>query len=212
MTHKLGKVALLLAAFTLLAAPAQAAGLGITSQFGYGNVWPYRNPNPNCQPGALLPGTPGNSGNAPAPTAPPQTQPPATDGHYTIGSPSAQEREEWNYINSDRQRQGLPALPLDAALCALARIKSQDMLTNRYFAHTSPTLGNSATMLRTYGYKFSAVGENIAKYGTVAKAHAALMNSSGHRTNILGSNWAKVGVGIALDQNGFVYMTQLFVR
>lgn len=91
-------------------------------------------------------------------------------------------------------------------------MKSQDMLTNRYFAHTSPTLGNAATMLRNYGYSFSSVGENIARYDTVAKAHAGLMNSDGHRRNILSSSWTRVGIGIVQDQNGFVYITQLFVR
>jgi len=106
----------------------------------------------------------------------------------------------------------LPALALDKELCALARMKSQDMLANNYFAHTSPTLGNAATMLRDSGYAFKAVGENIAKHSTVRKSHAALMNSDGHRGNILGSNWTKAGIGIAVDKNGNIYMTQLFVR
>ncbi len=137
---------------------------------------------------------------------------PTTDGHYTIGSVSAQESQAWNYVNIERQRQGLPALVLDEKLCALARMKSEDMLTNRYFAHTSPTYGSAKQMLTTYGYRFTGVGENIARHATVAKAHAAFMSSAGHRANILGQAWTKVGIGIALDENGFVYMTQLFVR
>jgi len=135
-----------------------------------------------------------------------------TDGHYTIGSASAQESEALKYINEDRALQGLPALVMDKTLCALARMKSQDMLSNNYFAHTSPTLGDAAAMLRNNGYSFRSVGENISKHSTVSKSHAALMNSDGHRRNILGSSWQKVGIGIVQDKNGSVYMTQLFVR
>ncbi len=91
-------------------------------------------------------------------------------------------------------------------------MKSQDMLTNKYFAHTSPTLGNAATMLKKNGYAFKSVGENISRHATVLKSHAALMSSDGHRRNILGTNWTRVGIGIAVDKNGYVYMTQLFVR
>ena len=41
-------------------------------------------------------------------------------------------------INADREANGRQALPLDAALCAIARIKACDMKSNHYFAHTSP--------------------------------------------------------------------------
>ncbi len=140
----------------------------------------------------------------------PQSQ--AADGHYTIGSASVQEKEAWKYINNDRQKQELFALPLDEELSGLARMKSQDMLANRYFAHTSPTFGSAANMLKSNGYSFLAVGENIARYSSIAKAHAGLMSSAGHRKNILGANWTRVGVGVAVDASGNVYVTQLFAR
>ena len=38
------------------------------------------------------------------------------------------------------------------------------------------------------------------------------MSSTGHRTNILGSQWTKVGIGVCSDSQGYVYVTQLFVR
>ena len=104
------------------------------------------------------------------------------------------------------------ALELDPALCDLARLKSRDMYLNNYFSHTSPTYGSAAQMLSTYGYSFTSVGENIAHHVTVEKAQAAFMSSSGHRQNILGSQWTKVGIGVWEDSQGFVYVTQLFVR
>lgn len=115
-------------------------------------------------------------------------------------------------LNADRAANGRSALTLDPVLCSLARLKSCDMNANNYFAHTSPTLGSAAEMLRSYGYSFNSVGENIAHHATVEKSQAAFMSSTGHRTNILGTQWTKVGIGVCVDKQGFVYVTQLFVR
>lgn len=115
-------------------------------------------------------------------------------------------------VNEDRARNGRGALTLDPELSRLARIKSNDMRDNNYFAHTSPTLGSAADMLRKYGYSFNSVGENIAHHATVEKSQAAFMSSAGHKQNILGTQWSKVGIGVSTDKQGFVYVTQLFVR
>ena len=140
------------------------------------------------------------------------TPSPSTGNDYTTGSITAQEENAFLLLNQDRAANGLSALTLDPSLCALARLKSQDMNANHYFAHTSPTLGSAAEMLRSHGYAFTSVGENIAHHATVAKAQAAFMSSTGHRTNILGSQWTKVGIGVCSDSQGYVYVTQLFVR
>ena len=138
--------------------------------------------------------------------------PPFTDEDYTTGSITAQEENAFLLLNQDRAANGRSALELDPALCDLARLKSRDMYLNNYFSHTSPTYGSAAQMLSTYGYSFTSVGENIAHHATVEKAQAAFMSSSGHRQNILGSQWTKVGIGVWEDSQGFVYVTQLFVR
>ena len=150
----------------------------------------------------------------PEPTVTPsETEvPPFTDEDYTTGSITAQEENAFLLLNQDRAANGRSALELDPALCDLARLKSRDMYLNNYFSHTSPTYGSAAQMLSTYGYSFTSVGENIAHHATVEKAQAAFMSSSGHRQNILGSQWTKVGIGVWEDSQGFVYVTQLFVR
>ena len=157
--------------------------------------------------------------NAPtsAPTATPTrkpsaTQVPSTEGDYTTQSPTAQEQMMLNLLNQDRNNYGLPSLTLDPTLCGIARIKSCDMRDNNYFAHESPTYGNVRDMLKTFGYSFNGAGENIAHHATVEKAQAAFMSSTGHRQNILSSAWTKVGIGICLDRNGYVYVTQIFAR
>lgn len=115
-------------------------------------------------------------------------------------------------LNADRAANGLPTLVLDSELSRLARLKSCDMNANNYFAHISPTYGSASDLLKANGYSFTSVGENIAHHATVEKAEAAFMSSTGHRTNILGSQWTKVGIGVCVDDQGFVYVTQLFVR
>ncbi|MEG0048042.1 MAG: CAP domain-containing protein [Clostridia bacterium] len=144
------------------------------------------------------------------PTVTPPT--PSTDDDYTTGSIAAQEENAFLLLNSDRTSNGRTALALDPELSRLARLKSCDMSANNYFAHTSPTLGSASEMLRNNGYAFTSVGENIAHHATVEKSQAAFMSSAGHRQNILGTQWSRVGVGVCHDKQGFVYVTQLFVR
>lgn len=136
----------------------------------------------------------------------------AFDAHYTTASLSAQEQEAGNLLNSDRGRYNLPALTIDPELSRIARIKSQDMLTNRYFAHTSPTYGDVRQMLTRFGYSYTAAGENIARHATLEKAEAAFLSSPGHRRNILSRAYTKVGIGVALTAEGYVYVTQIFCR
>ena len=133
-------------------------------------------------------------------------------GHYTTASLSVQEQTAGNLLNSDRARYGLAPLVIDPELCRIARIKSQDMRDNQYFAHTSPTYGDVRSMLRQFGYAYTAAGENIAHHATVEKAQAAFLSSPGHRRNIMNGAYTRVGLGAAIDAKGYVYLTQIFVR
>lgn len=172
-------------------------------------VTPVPTAAPTTQPTA----TP-NATKAPQATQKPQATmaPPGNDDDYTTPSMSAQEEIALNLLNQDRIANGLPALKADPALCDIARLKSQDMHENGYFAHTSPTYGTPSDMLRSFGYSFVSVAENIAHHANVHKAQAAFMSSDGHRRNALGSQWSKVGIGVWTDSQGYVYVTQLFVR
>ncbi|MBQ2990712.1 MAG: hypothetical protein IJD60_05420 [Clostridia bacterium] len=134
------------------------------------------------------------------------------EAHYTTASLSAQEHRAGNLLNSDRLRYSLAPLIIDPELSRIARIKSEDMRDNQYFAHTSPTYGDVRNMLRHFGYAFSSASENIARHATIEKAQAAFLSSPGHRKNVLHTGFARVGVGVALDQNGYVYLTQIFAR
>ena len=134
------------------------------------------------------------------------------EAHYTTASLSAQEQSAGNLLNSDRARYALPPLSIDPELSRIARIKSEDMRDNQYFSHISPTYQDVRSMLRRFGVSFSAAGENIARHATIEKAQAAFLSSPGHRKNVLSSVYTRVGLGVALDPKGFVYLTQIFVR
>jgi len=112
-----------------------------------------------------------------------------------------------NLVNQERQKAGVAPLKIDNELSRVARIKSEDMMTNGYFSHTSPTYGSPFQMMRTFGITFRSAGENIARSSGVTNAHNGLMNSEGHRRNILNPGFTHIGIGIA----GGRYFTQMFI-
>lgn len=116
------------------------------------------------------------------------------------------------WVNEARAQNGLPALAVDSRLTYLARLKSKDMDDLNYFAHESPTYGNSAAMLKTFGVSYSGCAENIAHYGSVYKAFLGLMSSPGHYANMMSSSLRYIGVGIVESTDGSYYITQLFIR
>ena len=123
------------------------------------------------------------------------------------------ELEMFRMVNEDRARYGKSALALDSELSEIARIKAYDMLENGYFAHSSPTYGNMRNMLRSFGVSFNAASENIARSRSIYHAEAAFLSSStGHRQTLLSGSWTKVGIGIAVTPQGFVYVSQVFAR
>ena len=120
------------------------------------------------------------------------------------------EQEVIRLVNEIRIQNGLKTLTYDWELSRVARIKSQDMKDNRYFAHNSPVYGTPFQMMKNFGISYRSAGENIAKgYATPQAVVNAWMNSSGHRANILNANYTHIGVGYVAGGN---YWTQMFIR
>ena len=119
------------------------------------------------------------------------------------------EREVVRLVNEERAKNGLKLLQENWELSRVARYKSQDMVDNRYFSHTSPTYGTPFQMIKAFGLTYRTAGENIA-YGqrTPQAVVNAWMNSSGHRSNILNPAYAQIGVGYVANGN---YWTQMFI-
>lgn len=147
-------------------------------------------------------------------TSKPDTNKPSQDNSSNSNSSvSSYERQVVELVNAERAKNGLSPLTLDSSVSKVARVKSQDMATNNYFSHTSPTYGGAGNMLKQFGIKYTAYGENIASgQKTPQQVVSAWMNSSGHRANILSSSFTKIGVGYATNSSGKAYWTQMFIR
>ena len=119
------------------------------------------------------------------------------------------ESEVIRLVNEQRVQNGLKPLTANWELSRVARYKSQDMVDNRYFSHTSPTYGTPFQMMRSFGLNFRTAGENIA-YGqrTPQAVVNGWMNSSGHRANILNASYTQIGVGYVVNGH---YWTQMFM-
>lgn len=115
-------------------------------------------------------------------------------------------------VNSERANVGLSPLKLNWQLSRVARYKSQDMIDENYFSHTSPTYSSPFVMMTNFGIQYSSAGENIA-YGqpTATAVMTAWMNSAGHKANILNSDYTEIGVGLAKNSDGTCYWTQQFI-
>ena len=121
-------------------------------------------------------------------------------------------KEVLNLVNKERAAQGLKPLTLNKELSRVATLKSKDMNDKNYFDHTSPTYGSPFDMMKTFNISYKAAGENIAMgQRTPSEVMTDWMNSSGHRANILNSNFTELGVGIYKGANGTIYWTQMFI-
>jgi uncharacterized protein YkwD len=106
------------------------------------------------------------------------------------------EAEMLKLINEERHKRGLKPLQADPELLPVARAHSQDMFARGYFAHDNPEGRDPFDRMRSANIHFSSAGENLALAQTVEIAHVNLMNSPGHRANILNPSFNRVGIGI----------------
>lgn len=121
------------------------------------------------------------------------------------------EKEVFNLINQQREKNGLSPLKVDNEVQRVARIKAQDMVSNNYFSHTSPTYGSPFDMLKSFKISYRTAGENIAGNSTNSGAVSAWMNSQGHKANILNSSYNYTGIGVVSSPKyGKVYV-QMFI-
>jgi len=127
-------------------------------------------------------------------------------------------------INRERITRGLCALEPTVNLSNCARQHSAEMMQLRYFGHTSPVQPNATPIdrfVKVHGRRAQALAENLAyrnsnrysfKLHNIAESHADLMNSPKHRDIILWDQVEQVGVGIAVNDNGDYWITEMFTR
>ena len=124
---------------------------------------------------------------------------------------NSDEKEVFDLINKQRTNNGLAALKNDSEVQRVTRIKAQDMVDNNYFSHTSPTYGSPFDMLKSFKISYKTAGENIAGNSSNSSAVTAWMNSSGHKANILYSNFNYTGIGVVSSPKYGKMYVQLFI-
>ena len=107
-------------------------------------------------------------------------------------------------INEERTKAGVHKLKMDKVVLNAAMLRAMELSV--FYGHTRPN-GNSCFTAWNYnGY----AGENIAMgQASSQSVMEAWMNSSGHRANILSSNFQSVGIG-SFFHDGRYYWVQLF--
>lgn len=113
-------------------------------------------------------------------------------------------------VNEERTKAGLPALQADPQALATARAHSQDMFARGYFSHIGPDGASPFDRMRGDGLRFRTAGENLALAPTLPMAHRGLMNSPGHRANILQPAFGRLAIGILDGGRHGLMVTQTF--
>ena len=106
------------------------------------------------------------------------------------------EKKMVDLVNAERVAHGLRSLRVDAAMTAIARDHGADMLRRGYFSHVTPEGLTPSDRAERAGIAFLVYGENMALAPDLALAHNGLMNSPGHRANILSVEYSRIGIGV----------------
>ncbi|MEW2218392.1 sigma-70 family RNA polymerase sigma factor [Streptomyces sp. NPDC006990] len=136
----------------------------------------------------------------PATPAPPPADP--AGGSYA--------QQVTSLVNAERAKKGCGPVSSNATLDKAALGHSRDMDARDYFSHQSPDGKGPGDRITAAGYRWSTVGENIARgQRTPAQVMEGWMNSPGHRANILNCSYKEIGVGYH-DAPGGPWWTQAF--
>lgn len=119
------------------------------------------------------------------------------------------EYQMFDLTNAARVNHSLQTLTWDEHVRETARKHSLDMAENNYFSHTNLQGQSPFERMAEDDLIFTLAGENLA-YGQYSSiyAHEGLMNSWGHRENILKPDYRYLGVGVAFNTENQPYYTQ----
>jgi uncharacterized protein YkwD len=142
--------------------------------------------------------------------------PEGTEGSVSAAAPSSNIVSSLvDMTNAQRNRAGLPSLKANSRLRQAAQIQADQNASAGRIDHvlSGAPYPRVEDRLAAAGYRWVAFGENLA-YGqrTPNEVIQSWMGSSGHRANILGSQFTEIGIGYATDSAGRPYYTQVFAR
>ncbi len=121
------------------------------------------------------------------------------DLNFTVSDAKVREDLEirmLEMVNEERAKEGLRPVEADPEMEQVARKHSHDMFSRGYFAHHTPEGISPFDRMTRDKVQFLTAGENLALAQTLHQAHNGLMNSPGHRANILHPSYGRLGIGI----------------
>ena len=113
-------------------------------------------------------------------------------------------------INHERAERKLKPLKADPLLRQVSREHSIDMFRRGYFSHHTPEGSDPFDRIRKANISFMIAGENLALSPDLKTAHSGLMESPGHKANILHRDFGRVGIGIIDGGVNGIMVTQNF--
>jgi uncharacterized protein YkwD len=125
-------------------------------------------------------------------------------------SASPAEKQIFDQLNQERQKAGLAALEWNELVAEAARAHSRALAERGTLSHQFSNEAPLQERVASRGVRFTVAAENLALIEHVEDAHLALMNSSGHRANMLSPRYNAVGIGV-IEQKGKIFVTQDFV-
>jgi uncharacterized protein YkwD len=131
--------------------------------------------------------------------------------NLTLTPDAAAERQMFDLVNEERRNAGRKPLEWDDRLLPIARQHSEEMLRLKYFSHQSPVTGSPFDRLKAAGITYSLAGENLAYAQSVTVAFRGLMESQGHRENILRPEFTRMAIGVISAGAYGRMFTQMFV-
>jgi hypothetical protein len=105
-------------------------------------------------------------------------------------------------VNAARQANGQAPYSIAGDLTSIARGHSANMARQQSLYH-NPSL-------TTQVQNWQAVGENVGEGPDVNDIATAFMQSPEHRANILDHDFTQIGVGVSVDKNGIIWVTEDF--
>jgi len=144
----------------------------------------------------------------------PSSSPPAAEA-----PPPASESAEASLIhmiNHIRADRGLQILIPSSILNAIARSRSQDMVSRGYFSHYTPEGKNIGIILQENGVMYACCAENLSQasppsWGSPGAVINMWMGSNSHRANLLNPHFGQMGIGIA-DAGGRRVVTLVLIN
>ena len=119
----------------------------------------------------------------------------------------------WRLMNCERISRDLTPYRCDLRVLWAARRHTADQIAGDFMSHTGSDGSTIGTRASDANISWSYVGENVAAYGSILSMHHGWMDSSGHRANILSTDFTH-GAGSVGPRAGGSGLrgTEFFVR